>query len=207
MTAATLRRRISTVGPGRSRAARRWNIPGEATGSSQPQLPLYRCIHVALGTGPGGRRREGAGAFKGLLTGAGPLAVRDMAARPSAPHSRHPERLPVVREAPFEHVVADQGPTVYRVVLNVASRRDAEEAWSETFLSALGSGAQSGGGRHPQPLRQDSRVQQPAHGGAEHATGPGRGRRGHPGRRRSAPRQPRLRGVGAPDRGSRKKGP
>ncbi|MGW5658544.1 hypothetical protein ACWEWG_00290 [Streptomyces sp. NPDC003758] len=31
----------------------------------------------------------------------------------------------------------------------MASRWDAEEAWSETFLSALGSGAQSGGGRHP----------------------------------------------------------
>lgn len=40
-------------------------------------------------------------------------------------------------EPPFEHVVADQGSTVYGVVLAVASRPDAEEAWSETFLSVL----------------------------------------------------------------------
>lgn len=74
MTAATLRRRISTCGPGRSRAARRWNIPGEATVHS------CRAGNLTGRATTRGRRR-----LQGLLTGAGPLAVRDMAARPSDP--------------------------------------------------------------------------------------------------------------------------
>jgi RNA polymerase sigma factor (sigma-70 family) len=38
---------------------------------------------------------------------------------------------------PFERVVARHGPTVLRVCLAVLRRADAEDAWSETFLSAL----------------------------------------------------------------------
>ncbi|MFJ8613533.1 RNA polymerase sigma factor [Streptomyces sp. NPDC093675] len=38
---------------------------------------------------------------------------------------------------PFERVVADHGPTVYRVVRATTSQHDAEEAWSETFLAAM----------------------------------------------------------------------
>ena len=38
---------------------------------------------------------------------------------------------------PFEAVVADHGPTVLRVCRAVLGERDAEDAWSETFLAAL----------------------------------------------------------------------
>lgn len=38
---------------------------------------------------------------------------------------------------PFEHVVARHGPTVLRVCRAVVGPLDAEDAWSETFLSAL----------------------------------------------------------------------
>lgn len=38
---------------------------------------------------------------------------------------------------PFEAVVAEHGPTVLRVCLAVLGRADADDAWSETFLSAL----------------------------------------------------------------------
>jgi RNA polymerase sigma factor (sigma-70 family) len=38
---------------------------------------------------------------------------------------------------PFEHVVARHGPTVLRVCRAVVGPADAEDAWSETFLSAL----------------------------------------------------------------------
>ena len=38
---------------------------------------------------------------------------------------------------PFEEVVARHGPTVLRVCRAVVGRADAEDAWSETFLSAL----------------------------------------------------------------------
>ena len=37
----------------------------------------------------------------------------------------------------FETVVADHGPTVLRVCLAVLGRVDADDAWSETFLSAM----------------------------------------------------------------------
>ena len=41
-------------------------------------------------------------------------------------------------KAPFEAVVADHGATVLRVCRAVlGSHTDAEDAWSETFLSAL----------------------------------------------------------------------
>lgn len=38
---------------------------------------------------------------------------------------------------PFEQVVAEHGPTVLRVCRAVLGPADAEDAWSETFLSAL----------------------------------------------------------------------
>ncbi|GAA4983680.1 sigma-70 family RNA polymerase sigma factor [Actinopolymorpha pittospori] len=38
---------------------------------------------------------------------------------------------------PFEQIVADYGPTVLRVCRAVVGPTDAEDAWSETFLSAL----------------------------------------------------------------------
>ena len=38
---------------------------------------------------------------------------------------------------PFEEVVADHGGTVLRVCRAVVGPDDAEDAWSETFLSAL----------------------------------------------------------------------
>jgi RNA polymerase sigma factor (sigma-70 family) len=47
-------------------------------------------------------------------------------------------RLPNVRvKQPFETVVADHGPTVLRVCRAVLGPVDADDAWSETFLSAL----------------------------------------------------------------------
>ncbi|MEV7217991.1 sigma-70 family RNA polymerase sigma factor [Kitasatospora cineracea] len=38
---------------------------------------------------------------------------------------------------PFEKIVAEHGPTVLRVCRAVLGPQDAEDAWSETFLSAL----------------------------------------------------------------------
>jgi RNA polymerase sigma factor (sigma-70 family) len=38
---------------------------------------------------------------------------------------------------PFENVVAEHGPAVLRVCRAVLGSHDAEDAWSETFLSAL----------------------------------------------------------------------
>jgi RNA polymerase sigma factor (sigma-70 family) len=42
-----------------------------------------------------------------------------------------------VKVRPFEHVVAEHGATVLRVCRAVVGPVDAEDAWSETFLSAL----------------------------------------------------------------------
>jgi DNA-directed RNA polymerase specialized sigma24 family protein len=42
-----------------------------------------------------------------------------------------------MKKAPFEAVVADHGPTVLRVCLAVLGPIDADDAWSETFLSAM----------------------------------------------------------------------
>lgn len=39
---------------------------------------------------------------------------------------------------PFEQIVADHGPTVLRVVWAVVGPNDAEDAWSDTFLAAMG---------------------------------------------------------------------
>jgi len=48
------------------------------------------------------------------------------------------ERLPnVTAKQPFENVVADHGPTVLRVCRAVLGPVDADDAWSETFLSAM----------------------------------------------------------------------
>lgn len=38
---------------------------------------------------------------------------------------------------PFEHVVTEHGPTVLRVCRALLGPADADDAWSETFLSAL----------------------------------------------------------------------
>ena len=38
---------------------------------------------------------------------------------------------------PFETIVSDHGPTVLRVCRAVLGSIDAEDAWSETFLSAM----------------------------------------------------------------------
>lgn len=46
-----------------------------------------------------------------------------------------PGRLPGVK--PFEQLVADHGGTVWRVCRAVVGPVDADDAWSETFLSAL----------------------------------------------------------------------
>jgi RNA polymerase sigma factor (sigma-70 family) len=42
-----------------------------------------------------------------------------------------------VAKRPFEQIVADYGPMVLRVCRAVLGRDEAEDAWSETFLSAL----------------------------------------------------------------------
>jgi RNA polymerase sigma factor (sigma-70 family) len=42
-----------------------------------------------------------------------------------------------MKKPPFEAVVADHGPTVLRVCLAVLGPIDADDAWSETFLSAM----------------------------------------------------------------------
>lgn len=47
------------------------------------------------------------------------------------------QRLPDVGQEPFEAVVARHGPTVLRVCRAVVGPTAAEDAWSETFLSAL----------------------------------------------------------------------
>ena len=52
--------------------------------------------------------------------------------------------------APFEELVAQHGPTVLRVCHAVLGPADAEDAWSETFLAALGA--------YPR-LRPDSNVE------------------------------------------------
>jgi RNA polymerase sigma factor (sigma-70 family) len=43
----------------------------------------------------------------------------------------------VTAKQPFEAVVADHGPTVLRVCRAIVGAVDADDAWSETFLSAL----------------------------------------------------------------------
>ena len=52
-------------------------------------------------------------------------------------HPRRPPRLQDVKVRPFEDVVAEHGATVLRVCRAVVGPVDAEDAWSETFLSAL----------------------------------------------------------------------
>lgn len=46
-------------------------------------------------------------------------------------------RLPDVTRRPFEAIVAEYGPMVLRVCRAVLGPADAEDAWSETFLSAM----------------------------------------------------------------------
>lgn len=43
----------------------------------------------------------------------------------------------VIMKPPFEALVAQHGPTVLRVCRVLLGLRDAEEAWSETFMSAM----------------------------------------------------------------------
>lgn len=52
-------------------------------------------------------------------------------------HPRPPGRLHDVKVQPFEEVVTRHGATVLRVCRAVVGVADAEDAWSETFLSAL----------------------------------------------------------------------
>lgn len=48
------------------------------------------------------------------------------------------ERLQGVKaKPPFETVVRDHGPTVFRVCCAIVGAHDADDAWSETFLAAL----------------------------------------------------------------------
>ncbi|BBX90048.1 RNA polymerase sigma factor [Mycolicibacterium boenickei] len=48
------------------------------------------------------------------------------------------ERLQGVNaKPPFETVVRDHGPTVFRVCRAIVGAHDADDAWSETFLAAL----------------------------------------------------------------------
>jgi RNA polymerase sigma factor (sigma-70 family) len=49
----------------------------------------------------------------------------------------HLAKASVTGKPPFEAVVTDHGPTVLRVCRAVLGERDAEDAWSETFLAAL----------------------------------------------------------------------
>ncbi len=48
-----------------------------------------------------------------------------------------PVRSSVVSSPPFEEVVAEHGSAVMRVCRALVDRADAEDAWAETFLSAL----------------------------------------------------------------------
>jgi RNA polymerase sigma factor (sigma-70 family) len=48
-----------------------------------------------------------------------------------------PRRLQDVTVQPFEQIVTEYGPMVLRVCRAVVGPHDAEDAWSETFLSAL----------------------------------------------------------------------
>jgi RNA polymerase sigma factor (sigma-70 family) len=50
--------------------------------------------------------------------------------------------LSVTIKPPFERIVADHGPVVLRVCRAVVGIHDADDAWSETFLSALGAYAE-----------------------------------------------------------------
>jgi len=59
-------------------------------------------------------------------------------------------RLPGVSLEPFEKVVAEHGPAILRVCRAVAGPQEAEDVWSETFLSAL---------RSYEGLRPDSRIE------------------------------------------------
>lgn len=47
------------------------------------------------------------------------------------------KRLPTVKVRPFEEVVGEHGPAVMRVCRALLGPTDAEDAWSDTFVSAL----------------------------------------------------------------------
>ena len=51
--------------------------------------------------------------------------------------NRGPQRLPGMRNVPFEVVVAEHGDAVLRVCRAMLPAHEASDAWSETFLSAL----------------------------------------------------------------------
>jgi RNA polymerase sigma factor (sigma-70 family) len=48
-------------------------------------------------------------------------------------------------KAPFERVVGEHGPLVWRVCRGLLDQHDAEDAWSETFLAAMGAWARFDG--------------------------------------------------------------
>jgi RNA polymerase sigma factor (sigma-70 family) len=60
-----------------------------------------------------------------------------LASRRPTSRTKHPARLPDVTSTPFEQIVAEHGPTVLRVCRAALGPADAEDAWSETFVSAL----------------------------------------------------------------------
>lgn len=56
---------------------------------------------------------------------------------PSGSQRGAPRRWPTVGVRPFEELVRTEGPTVWRVCRALLGPVDAEDAWSDTFLSAL----------------------------------------------------------------------
>jgi RNA polymerase sigma factor (sigma-70 family) len=61
----------------------------------------------------------------------------DNASEIAISHSAGPGRLLSMRQQPFEAIVARYGPTVLRVCRAVLGPTAADDAWSETFLSAM----------------------------------------------------------------------
>jgi RNA polymerase sigma factor (sigma-70 family) len=94
--------------------------------ASAPAVP--RGGHAAAG---GHVRQQGGLHFFVARPRAGPV-VQGATSRPATL-----ARLPGVRQQPFEVIVAEHGPTVWRVCRAVLGPAVAEDAWSETFLSAM----------------------------------------------------------------------
>ncbi len=87
-----------------------------------------------------GNVREGAGAgtrSSCSTWSAPPAHERDNPLEIATSHSDDPGRLPSVKQQPFEAIVATYGPMVLRVCRAVLGPTAADDAWSETFLSAM----------------------------------------------------------------------
>lgn len=85
-----------------------------------------------------------------LTRSAPPAHGRDDSFEVAISHSAGPGRLSSVRRQPFEAIVTEYGPTVLRVCRVVLGPTAADDAWSETFLSAM---------RAYPDLRPDSNVE------------------------------------------------